>query len=341
MSKQVKKTTLFSSLPMGGSAGGSMKKVSGIAEKIQKVVSGVASKGKETVATVAKGTVAVEEGRMNILKGNSLEKTVADFSETVKAGSVKEVQKILAGHHGKQTGTGFLRQTTIRGLVANIIYKEIFSVIVPGNKCENAKGRDGKYARFAAHSYGDLEDDVLPCGFRLIDARTTDENLRACAYSDDNEIVCAFAGTDMLNATDWKNNVTQLFGASKQYEEALSYAKSLSRRYPDKKIVFVGHSKGGGEAAYCAYNLGMPAETYNPAALSFFTKRKAKCKDGARINAYVFDTDILNALQANWGISVDGDVSYHRANALKHGVHGILGILKYYKIEYTKKKREK
>lgn len=164
--------------------------------------------------------------------------------------------------------------------------------------------------------------------------------MRATLYSNNDEIVCAFAGSS-LNVKDWKNNITQVGGLSVQYDEALNYAKTVVDKYPGRKIVFVGHSKGGGEAAYCAYNLGMQAETFNPAALSLLTKIKSDFNEEAQINAYVFSTDILNALQAIFGTEADGNVEYVPANAIEHGIHGILGILRYYKVKYRKIKRER
>ena len=221
-----------------------------------------------------------------------------------------------------------------------VVLKGILRFFDGRDLCGPMSHRARKYSRFAAHSYGDLEDDVLPYGFRLVDSITTEENMKACTYVYGNEVVCAFVGSGR-NIKDWENNITQIIGMSAQYDEALVYAKYIVNRYPDKSIVFVGHSKGGGEAAYCAYCLGMQAETFNPAALSVLTKRNAQYIDKAQINAYVFSTDILNAFQSLVGAEADGDVNYVPANVLKHGAHGILGILKYYKIQFTKKRKMK
>ena len=80
--------------------------------------------------------------------------------------------------------------------------------------------------------------------------------------------IYAFAGT--RNGKDWKQNGQQLFGMSEQYKQALNNAKKLHRLFPN--ISFTGHSQGGGEAALCAYNLGLEAVTFNPAGLRLLTK---------------------------------------------------------------------
>ncbi len=64
-------------------------------------------------------------------------------------------------------------------------------------------------------------------------------------------------------AGDWNDNFEQgLTGVSKQYLEALIFAKTLA---PD---VVVGHSLGGGLASYCAIYAGKHAATINPAPLN-------------------------------------------------------------------------
>lgn len=188
-----------------------------------------------------------------------------------------------------------------------------------------------RYARYAAHSYGSFPDDILPDDCSIRETRRTNNGLKATLYEDSSEIICSFAGSETLK--DWENNIKQLYGSSPQYEDALEYGRELQERFPYKTIVFVGHSQGGGEAAYCAYNLGAKAETFNPAGLSILTICLNDYNDDASINAYVFSTDILNNLQWALGTPADGDIHYiPDANILKHGIHGIKGILKYFEV---------
>lgn len=193
------------------------------------------------------------------------------------------------------------------------------------------------YARFAAHTYGDLLDDVLPDEYHVIQRYSTEEHLRATVYTAYNEIICAFCGTEMTNLKDWECNFSQLEGESIQYEEALNFARKLKDENPYKRLIFVGHSKGGGQAAYCAYTLNKEAVTFNPAGLSMLTlgKHTSLGRNTCKIDAYIYSTDVLNALQSAVGIQPNGEVHHVDSNLFLHGCHGILGILRYYDIKYT------
>lgn len=311
--------------------------------EVRKATNETVNKGKDFLDNAAKHTIAVGEAGKNIIEGKKMDKIGAEYADTVLSKNSKEAAIKVVKHQMPQKMVTSARQVIVAppSPLLKTILIEIISIYdgrnISGPECERAS----KYARFAAHSYEDLEDDVLPYGFKRIERTTTLENMRASIYSDNYEVVCAFAGSGW-NIKDWENNATQVVGMSTQYDEALDYAKTIAERYPGKNIVFVGHSKGGGEAAYCAYSLGMQAETFNPAALSKLTKCKAHRNEIARINAYVYSTDILNKVQNLVGAEADGNVNYEQTSAIKHGIHGILGILRYYKIKYRKikKKRE-
>lgn len=205
------------------------------------------------------------------------------------------------------------------------------------------------YARLAAHVYGSYPDSILPDGCKVLDS--VDDNktgLKAKLYRlDDNNAVCAFAGT--RNGKDWMNNITQVLGLSKQYDKALEYGKSLQMKFPKYSITFVGHSQGGGEAAYCSLYLGSKAITFNPAGLSLFTVLKGKSEFSryGDVQAYVFWNDILNTFQDATGelqeisalpINLKADGNIHRINDFVPNSlsldewHGMKGILRYFNI---------
>lgn len=217
--------------------------------------------------------------------------------------------------------------------------RNVVSVKVVGDFGYYDYERARKYVRFAAHSYpGSFSNDILPYGCKIIERHQKSSGLRATLYMVDDEIICAFAGTEAADIKDWEANFTQVVGASQQYEDALEYGRSVCKRFPSREVVFVGHSKGGGEAAYCAYNLGKQAETFNHAGLSIHTKYgKGTVRDDAAVNAYVFSTDILNifqnAIDCGFWIGTDGD--FHliaTLNTPKYGIHGIKGILRYFNV---------
>lgn len=259
-----------------------------------------------------------------------------DFQATKEIQATKELQTVTA----TQTITA-VRTATLYPLRDVIRIYNFCSNDYVGDSDDYYRAR--KYSRFAAHSYpNEFEKDILPRNCEIIDKHVTRSGLRATLYNDNNEIICAFAGTKATSLKDWEANFTQVIGASRQYEDALEYGRDVCNRYPYHKVVFVGHSKGGGEAAYCAYNLGREAETFNPAGLSILTKYVGgEVRDDAIVNAYIFTTDILNLLQSAVGhgtiIGADGNIHYQPvANVFKYGIHGIKGILRYFKVKFRK-----
>jgi len=75
------------------------------------------------------------------------------------------------------------------------------------------------------------------------------------------QTVLSFSGTD--DRGDWADNIGQgMLGASGQYIRALELANQTSPG------MVVGHSLGGGLAAYCAIYAGKLAATINPAPLN-------------------------------------------------------------------------
>lgn len=218
-------------------------------------------------------------------------------------------------------------------------------------KGESVKGNKEveSCARLAAHVYGSYPDSILPLGCRVLDAVDDKKTgLRAKLYDmGNNNAICAFAGT--RNGKDWINNLTQVIGLSNQYDKALEYGKALQMRFPKYSITFVGHSQGGGEAAYCSLHIGAKAITFNPAGLSLFTilKGKSEFSRYGNVHAYVFWNDILNKLQdatEEWQeisvlpVNLKADGIIHRINDFEpDGLsldewHGIKGILRYFNV---------
>lgn len=216
---------------------------------------------------------------------------------------------------------------------------------------ESVKGNKDveNYVRLSAHVYGSYPDSILPRGCKILDSVDDEKTgLKAKLYDlENNNAVCAFAGT--RNGKDWINNVTQVLGLSSQYDKALEYGKSLQMRFPKYSIIFVGHSQGGGEAAYCSLHIGAKAITFNPAGLSLFTVLKGKSEFSryGDVHAYIFWNDILNKFQdaseelqeiTALPLNLKADGNIHRINdfepeSLSLGEwHGIKGILRYFNI---------
>lgn len=207
--------------------------------------------------------------------------------------------------------------------------------------------RIAHFARLAAHVYGIQFSDVLPYGCKVIDSRYDPDT---CMFADvyrlnSGETVCSFRGSQ--TAKDWEEDFKQAAGYSEQYNSALRYGELVCKRYAEDTI-FVGHSQGGGEAAFCAFCLGKRAVTFNAAGLSRFMSMNIpqECIDKADVHAYIFANDVLNAAQsltaaANLitpspiisNLKADGHIHYVIDHDIQDGWHGIKGILRYFGIE--------
>jgi len=130
------------------------------------------------------------------------------------------------------------------------------------------------------------------------------------------EYVLAGAGTQFTSADDWMNNATQLVGMSVQYAKFAETSKEI-QAFAGKKgmeLTFVGHSLGGGLAAYGAMVTGGLSLTFNPAGVSLFTRDQGTTLESlaaAKIDAYIMITDPLNKLQDLNVLLPDADGKRH------------------------------
>lgn len=200
------------------------------------------------------------------------------------------------------------------------------------------------YARIAAHVYGNRKDSILSeqwthLGNRFQNIRLDDEKcgLQAALYRKKSAVphyVYAIAGTKGGDIRDWKANTGQLIGKSNQYDRVCEIAEKLSSLLGTSKLVMVGHSKGGGQAAYCALRTGCEAITFNPAGLGLYKFKRNKVIK-PKINSYVMVKDPLNLMQilaqlVNVDITADGSVHYLKndKNSPMSEWHGIDGFLR-------------
>lgn len=162
-------------------------------------------------------------------------------------------------------------------------------------------------ACIAAHVYpGKYKDGILiggwePCtktyGVTLIDES---KSFYSALYMHKNggktRFIYAFPGT--RSAKDILEDGAQLTGMSEHYEIAKNNAKKLKEKFGKQLICFVGHSKGGGEAALCALATNGNAVTFNPAGLSYPTQvYNGTSSNNAHIEAFITEDDIVNNIQ--------------------------------------------
>ena len=130
------------------------------------------------------------------------------------------------------------------------------------------------------------------------------------------EYVYATAGTDFTSGVDWENNFQQLLsGNSEQYRQSVANAtifagSHLARRGKDITLTFVGHSLGGGLASANALATGLPAITFNAAALSDETRTNLNLNRQANITAYIVRGEIVDYLQSKINMHAEGKRIY-------------------------------
>ncbi len=144
-------------------------------------------------------------------------------------------------------------------------------------------------AKIAEDVYGD-KDVTLPDGVRKITDRNelqkyglTPEMLRndksgflAGVYINDltGELTIAYAGTKFTSLRDWVTNFGQAIGFDvEQYREARKIAKIINTKIKNgeingQKVLFVGHSLGGGLAALSGAITGVKTVTFNAAGVN-------------------------------------------------------------------------
>lgn len=177
-------------------------------------------------------------------------------------------------------------------------------------------------AIMAKHVYGDKVDlvggwEVSKMSFKGMSSRN---GLQSVLYERTvdgmTEYTFATAGTQMTDWGDIKEDITQLFGETKQYVESVDVAGKISDKLGDSELTFVGHSLGGGLAAANALLTGRNATTFNPAAITSATLKKlglSNTPKGTIFNVVV-KGEIVDHLQSKIGLSPIG--IKHELNAL-------------------------
>jgi len=97
-----------------------------------------------------------------------------------------------------------------------------------------------------------------------------------------------------LKDSDIYNNLFQLFGASNDMKASIKSAKEFVNNNSDSHITFIGHSKGGAEAAANAVATNKDAILFNPATVNLSAYKLNGKNYSSNMTAYIVKGEILN-----------------------------------------------
>ncbi len=171
-------------------------------------------------------------------------------------------------------------------------------------------------ALMAEHIYtwnksSDKEKRIIS-GWRLVDTWYGREDMKMGIYIRNNEdwkkpseYVIAFKGTTWYEPNEWKNNIEQLLSTkSADMWDAINYSRGFVSG-KSQEITFVGHSKGGAEAASAAVATNRNAIIFNPATSNLSAYGLSSSSYSASMTAYIVKGDILNAVEGGFSKPID------------------------------------
>ncbi|CAI1095487.1 Extracellular phospholipase A1 precursor [Serratia grimesii] len=212
---------------------------------------------------------------------NLLNTLVSDMSATAP----------VAAHSGVTRG----QQSQQGDYTLALLAKDVYST--------NSQGVDG-FSRLS-------DSALLGAGIDPASLHDTASGFQAGIYSDNQQYVLAFAGTNDMR--DWLSNVRQATGYDDvQYNQAVAVAKGAKAAFGDA-LVIAGHSLGGGLAATAALATGTVAVTFNAAGVSDYTLNRmgidpAAAKQDAQaggIRRYSEQYDMLTGAQESTSLIPD------------------------------------
>lgn len=119
-------------------------------------------------------------------------------------------------------------------------------------------------------------------------------------------------GTTFSNWDNWKNNFQQPFGYSADMKNSIAKAKKIVKkikRSKSKQITFIGHSKGGAEAAANAVATNKNCILFNPAGVYLSGYGLSEKNYHAAMTAYIVKGEILSVTMG-WSNTPIGHVVY-------------------------------
>jgi hypothetical protein len=204
------------------------------------------------------------------------------YVNTIKAGVAGGTASVIGG--GKFSNGAFT--AAFQHLTARIV-GSVGNGKAPGNLSDEEKIA----LEVSGSSYLDNNGGYLS---EYVNSYKATDGFSASLYgSQEKGFWLVFRGTQLTSWLDWKNNVLQALGfPSKQYRMAISLGKEIYAR-TNGRVIFAGHSLGGGLASAAARWTGARAYTFNAAGLHPWTASGLS----GDIRALWLQGDILSAIQ--------------------------------------------
>ncbi len=167
-------------------------------------------------------------------------------------------------------------------------------------------------ADIAEHVYSGIEGEKIR-GWRIIKLEIKG-NLRMAVYAKrgadgTTRYVIANAGTDVTSiqgfAADMAENFKQPFGASPDMWSSIEFATDFVKNNPNANITFIGHSKGGAEAAVNAVATNRNAILFNPATINLSAYKLNSSTYTGTMTAYIVKGEALDVLYGYMSIPID------------------------------------
>jgi RHS repeat-associated protein len=103
-------------------------------------------------------------------------------------------------------------------------------------------------------------------------------------------------GTDPFTIRDWEQNVDQFLGNSTDMVNFIEYARKFVNNHDEYEVTFVGHSKGGAEAAAGAVATNSNCFVFNPATANLRAYGLNPEEYNASMVAYIVEGEPLNSV---------------------------------------------
>lgn len=173
-------------------------------------------------------------------------------------------------------------------------------------------------AIFAYNSYPETVKESLPKGYSDISSQcplNPNSQIKAAVFHNPEKNIIAISYSGTYDVIDGARNAGSLLfhKVRTTFDEALEYERTIRKKYPNAKIVAVGHSAGGAMAQYVAAKDDLHAVTFASAGIGKFKNQlNINDSDYPKIVNYTGKRDfVVNPFYENIGKEYEVPVKSH------------------------------